>query len=188
MIFHGNQTRRTYAVTFETEIYAENDPYEDCTNYPTQSFLTYEECDKEVVFTSLFNLKQNPVLKAFITQKLSQLNFPLPMWLAWSCPNCSDDITLYENITNIDTIADIFTGLMESNCTKPCNTTKAKTRLIIHYSTILWEDFSYGRLVHEVDSPDGGAVVDIIPDSTVLVTVTHPVTPTTSILMSGPCG
>ena len=137
MIFHGNQTRRTYAVTFETEIYAENDPYEDCTNYPTQSFLTYEECDKEVFFTSLFYLKQNPVLKAFITQKLSQLNFPLPMWLAWSCPNCSDDITLYENITNINTIADIFTGLMESNCTKPCNTTKAKTRLIIHYSTIL---------------------------------------------------
>ena len=50
------------------------------------------------------------------------------MWLVWSCPNCSDDITLYENVTNIDTVADIFTGLMESNCTKPCNTTRVKSR------------------------------------------------------------
>ena len=54
------------------------------------------------------------------------------MWLAWNClsPDCSDDVTLYDNLTNINTIADIFTGLMESNCTKPCNTTKAKTRFI----------------------------------------------------------
>ena len=61
------------------------------------------------------------------------MNFPLPMWLAWSCPSpdCSDDVTLYDNVTNINTIADIFTGLMESNCTKPCNTTKAKTRFIL---------------------------------------------------------
>ena len=50
------------------------------------------------------------------------------MWLVWSCPNCSDDITLYENVTNIDSVADIFTGLMESNCTKPCNTTRVKSR------------------------------------------------------------
>ena len=57
MILNGNQSRRTYAVTFETEIYAENDPYEDCTNYPTQLFLTYEECDKEVFFVSHFHHK-----------------------------------------------------------------------------------------------------------------------------------
>ena len=68
------------------------------------------------------------------------MNFPLPMWLAWSCPSpdCSDDVTLYDNVTNINTIADIFTGLMESNCTKPCNTTKAKTRFIL---LIIAKDF-----------------------------------------------
>ena len=54
MILHGNQTKRTYAVTFETEIFAENDPYEDCQNYPTQFFLSYEECDKEVFFILVF--------------------------------------------------------------------------------------------------------------------------------------
>ena len=48
MIFLRNQSKRTYAVTFEAEIYAENDPYEDCSNYPTQIFQSYEECDKEV--------------------------------------------------------------------------------------------------------------------------------------------
>ena len=48
MIFLGNQSKRTYAVTFEAEIYAENDPYEDCNNYPTDFFQSYEECDKEV--------------------------------------------------------------------------------------------------------------------------------------------
>ena len=51
-IINGNQSKRTYAVTFEAEIYAENDPYEDCTNYPTPSFLSYEECDKEVFLKS----------------------------------------------------------------------------------------------------------------------------------------
>ena len=64
------------------------------------------------------------------------------MWLSWSCPNCSDDITLYENVSNIDTVADIFTGLMESNCTKPCNTTRAKTRLI-SYTNICWSEHKF---------------------------------------------
>ena len=48
MIFLGDQSKRTYAVTFEAEIYTEDDPYEVCSNYPTQSFQSYEECDKEV--------------------------------------------------------------------------------------------------------------------------------------------
>ena len=109
------------------------------------------------------------------------------MWLAWSCPNCSNDITLYENVTNIDTVADIFTGLMESNCTKPCNTTKAKTRFIFFqkYFFVRLNILRYLRLVHEVQSPGGGSVVEIIPDSTVLVTITQPVSPSASILMSG---
>ena len=47
-MIHGNQSKRTFAVVFEAEIYAENDPYEDCINYPTQYFQSYEECDKEV--------------------------------------------------------------------------------------------------------------------------------------------
>ena len=47
-ISRGNQSKRSYAVTFEADVYSENDPYEDCANYPTQFFLSYQECEKEV--------------------------------------------------------------------------------------------------------------------------------------------
>ena len=53
-ILRGSHGKQTFAVTFEFEIYAENDPYEDCTNYPTESFESYGSCVKEL---EIFNLK-----------------------------------------------------------------------------------------------------------------------------------
>ena len=87
----------------------------------TRKYSEKNHCFHKIIFS-----------KDFINKTLDAMNFPLPMWLDMRCPHCPYDVVLYENVTNIDTVSDIFTGLMESNCTKPCTTARTKTRFPFH--------------------------------------------------------
>ena len=94
----------------------EEDPGSMCINYPTKTFPSFHDCDEN-----------------FVYQEMRQKYNLMPFWAAKSL----DEVTKLayyntENLTVTTTLPWRFLleGAQESNCLRPCKSTKVKTTLI----------------------------------------------------------
>ena len=101
-----------YFVSLSQEEYDPEDPDNPCTNYPTEEFSSYADCDDHFVTRSL-----PPGLKPF-----------------WAVDNLSEASSVFSIKTeeyNGAVTEDLFYGTSGSDCLQPCVTTRAEVQKII---------------------------------------------------------
>ena len=104
--------RTNYDVMLSKNTYVENDPTKGCSNYPTENFPSYNDCDKDFVQKEL----EKRVGKGF-----------LPFWAVDDFGQVST-----ANVTAVDptTVLALFDGSKSSDCPLPCETASMRTALI----------------------------------------------------------
>lgn len=100
-----------FVLSVAQTIELEEDPGSMCINYPTKTFASFHDCDE-----------------SFVYQEMRQKYNLMPFWAAKSL----DEVTKlkYFNTENMTTTLPwrfLLEGAQESNCLRPCKSTKVNT-------------------------------------------------------------
>ena len=103
-----------FILSFAQTIDSEEDPGSMCTNYPTKTFASFHDCDEN-----------------FVYQEMRQKYNLMPFWAAKSL----NEVTKLEyfNTENPELPLpwrSLLEGAQESNCLRPCKSTKVKSFFI----------------------------------------------------------
>ena len=119
---------KVFYVELTQEIFVEEDPTKNCTNYPNNEHKTYNECDRRSALSAL-------------KQKISPKFYPY-----WAAPSNNFSSVTKEPVF-IDTSTNMggylkhvnyASGLKTTQCRIPCNVTKTVTKFITD------QEFVYG--------------------------------------------
>ena len=101
------KTTKEFYITFSQEEFSPADPTNPCLNYPTVEYESYAECDDHFVTRSL-----PPSLK--------------PFWAVDNLSEASNTFSLEtETWKNMEKLDDLFSGILPSDCLRPCLQTTA---------------------------------------------------------------
>ena len=127
-----------YFVGLHQDVFLEKDPANECANYPTREYNSYENCDSKFVIR-------------FLEENFSKGFFPI--WVT----DAEENVTKWMNLTaklSDQPLSDAYNGILSgrtmSDCTMPCIQTKMKTAFTEHkfvdrnYSKI---DITFEKLV-----------------------------------------
>ena len=102
-----------FVFSFSQTIDLEEDPGKMCVNYPTEEFASFQDCDE-----------------TFVYNEMKEKYNVMPFWAAKS-PDEVTKLTYYDrpNNSTIFPWLDLLQGTLESNCIKPCKSTKVKIKI-----------------------------------------------------------
>ena len=106
----GKNRNTNYMVDITQTIFVEEDPNNNCRNYPNQDYHSYQECDEKYM---------RNLLPADL----------MPMWLSDNFSEVSTQV-FDENGTSYDALLDLFDGSNLSDCPLPCKTTQTRNKFL----------------------------------------------------------
>ena len=106
----GKNRNANYMADITQTIFVEEDPNNNCRNYPNQDFRNYQECDEKYM---------RDLLPADL----------VPIWLSDNFSEVSTQV-FDENGTSYDALLDLFDGSHPSDCTLPCKTTQTRNKFL----------------------------------------------------------
>jgi hypothetical protein len=115
IVLEGHGTWRSYAVQLRANVFVEEDPSQNCRNYPNPAFASYRECDDQYMRDTVATIHPGLV----------------PVWLADDLAQVTSMAAANPEIKKQSvTLADLFEGSKTSDCPLPCTTLHTDTRFI----------------------------------------------------------
>ena len=120
-----SQIYQEYFLTLSQRINLEMDSGFNCLNYPSKEFQSYRDCDEDYVYHQMKQTyKIMPFWAANTLDEVTSL-----MWVQSSKPGQIKTSVLrsYNSSAMAMDFDNLFDGTVESNCPKPCKSTKVST-------------------------------------------------------------